>query len=118
MNCADCVHYEVCKRAETNSIHSIVLKECDKFKYKLKIIELPCIPGETVYTIYNGYITTAEVLLISVDRCGILFDLKIKTKKETVIGWEKVIRTACELSDIFLAHEDAEQALKEMEGKS
>uniref|UniRef100_UPI004027A9BA hypothetical protein n=1 Tax=Eubacterium sp. TaxID=142586 RepID=UPI004027A9BA len=48
------------------------------------LIELPCKVGDTVYIIFDKYITSAKVLSAYIDQVGGMFDLQIKTKEETV----------------------------------
>lgn len=56
--CSDCIHYDVCpKESYTTdispyidfSIRNDVDECCTDFKDKSKCIELPCLPGDTVY---------------------------------------------------------------------
>lgn len=77
------------------------------------VIVMPCKVGDKVYVIYAGYVATAKVLALYIDREGGMFDLQIKTKDETVVGFKTVIdKDNYTFSDVFLTKEEAEQTLK------
>ncbi len=85
-----------------------------------RLVLLPCAVGDTVYVIYQGYVTSAEVLAFYIDRLGGMFDLKIKTNKETTVGFETIIDTDNYTFEeigqtVFLTHEEAEKAIRERE---
>lgn len=84
------------------------------------LAHLPCEVGNMMYVIYDGYVTSAKVLAFYIDRVGVMFDLKIRTKIETATGWKQVISKDYTIDDIgktvFLTRESAQQAVKgEME---
>ena len=80
------------------------------------VIVPPVKVGDTVCVIYAGYVATAKVLALYIDREGGMFDLQIKTKDETTVGFKTVIDSDnYTFSDVFLTKEDAEKALKECE---
>lgn len=52
MTCKDCYHYDVCNTILKNALSCDVndcSQECQLFKDKLKIIELPCKVGDKIY---------------------------------------------------------------------
>lgn len=75
------------------------------------LIELPCKAGDTVYVIYDKYITSAKVLAVYIDQAGGMFDLQIKTKEETVNGYKTIIDHNYSFENVFLSKEEAEKAL-------
>lgn len=83
------------------------------------LVRLPCKPGDTVYVIYCGYVTSAKVLAVYIDYIGGMFDLKIKANTENSIGFENIIDgdnyTFNDIGKtVFLTREEAEQALEDM----
>lgn len=77
------------------------------------LIELPCKVGDTVYVIYDKYITSAKVLSAYIDQAGGMFDLQIKTKEETVTGYKTIIDHNYSFENVFLTKEEAKKALEE-----
>lgn len=121
MRCENCLHYEACKSMvkviERTTMYSIAMRVCNNFADKDLYIKLPCKVGDEVWVIYRGYITTAEVLTIYIDRVGGMFDLKIKTKEETTVGFRTVIDKDYTFDDVFLTREDAEKKLEELKNE-
>lgn len=122
MKCENCLHYEACKSMvsviERATIwYSIAMRVCNNYADKDLYIKLPCKVGDTVWVIYRGYITTAKVLAIYIDRVGGMFDLKIKTKEETTVGFRTVIDKDYTFDDVFLTREDAEKKLEELKNE-
>ena len=121
MKCENCLHYESCKSMvkviERTTMYSIAMRVCNNFADKDLYIKLPCKVGDKVWVIYRGYITTAEVLTIYIDRVGGMFDLKIKTKEETTVGFRTVIDKDYTFDDVFLTREDAEKKLEELKNE-
>lgn len=76
------------------------------------VIVPPCKVGDLVYVVYKGYVATARVLAFYIDREGGMFDLIIKTKAETVTGFETIIDKNYKFDDIYMKVEEAEKALK------
>ena len=97
--------------------YSIAMRVCNNYADKDLYIKLPCKVGDTVWVIYRGYITTAKVLAIYIDRVGGMFDLKIKTKEETTVGFRTVIGKDYTFDDVFLTREDAEKKLEELKNE-
>ena len=113
MKCENCLHYGVCTFAKQYE----TVDKCPEFADKDLYIKLPCKVGDTVWVIYRGYITTAEVLTSYIDRVGGMFDLKIKTKGETTVGFRTVIDKDYTFDDVFLTKEDAEKKLEELKNE-
>lgn len=119
MTCRDCIHFKACyEMARANNadeFNTMYAAKCEDFSDRSAWVKLPCRVGDTVYVIYDGYVTCAYVLAFYIDKDGGMFDLCIKTKEEYAVGFKKVIDKNYTFSDIFLSHEEAERALKERE---
>ena len=119
MTCRDCIHFKACyEMARANNadeFNTMYAEKCEDFQYRSEWVKLPCKAGDTVYVIYDGYVTCAYVLAFYIDKDGGMFDLCIKTKEEYAVGFKKVIDKNYTFSDIFLTQEEAERALKEDE---
>ena len=110
MKCENCLHCEMCTFARQYR----GVDKCPDFYDKDLCVKLPCKVGDTVWVIYRGYITTAEVLTIYIDRVGGMFDLKIKTNEETTVGFRTVIDKDYTFDDVFPTRAEAERKLEEM----
>ena len=58
MTCKDCYHYDVCNTILKNALSCDVndcSQECQLFKDKSRIIELPCKVGDTIYVTDTEY---------------------------------------------------------------
>lgn len=124
MTCQDCIHHNVCyyagrlktkdsdgeKRiiAETNNVEDT----CENFQDRSLLVKPPCKVGDTVYVIYDGYVTCAYVLAFYIDKDGGMLDLLITTKEEYAVGFKKVIDKNYTFSDIFLTLEEEERVLE------
>ena len=117
MTCRDCIHFKACdEMARTTGVdefNTMYAEKCEDFSDRSLWAQLPCRVGDTVYVIYDGYVTCAYVLAFYIDKDGGMFDLCIKTKEEYAVGFKKVIDKNYTFSDIFLSHEEAERALVE-----
>ena len=83
------------------------------------VIVPPCKVGDEVYVIYAGYVATAKVLALYIDYEGGMFDLQIKTKDETTVGFKTVIdKDNYTFSDVFHTKEEAEKALHKINHNS
>lgn len=113
MTCKDCLgnYLGYCK------FDCSCAEKCENFQDRSAWVKLPCKVGDTVYVIYDGYVTCAYVLAFYIDKDGGMFDLCIKTKEEYAVDFKKVIDKNYTFSDIFLSHEEAERALKDRSGK-
>lgn len=72
MTCKDCIHHVACNRPDPLDIG------CEDFSDRSLWVKLPCKVGDTVYVIYDGYVTCAYVLAFYIDKDGGMFDLCIK----------------------------------------
>ena len=117
MNCRDCIHFKACdEMAKANGVeefNTMYAEKCEDFSDRSLWVKLPCRVGDTVYVIYNGYVTCAYVLAFYIDKDGGMLDLLITTKEEYAAGGKKVIDKNYTFSDIFLTLEEAERALVE-----
>lgn len=115
MNCKDCLHYEVCCD-EYELEHA---ENCNNFKDKSKVIELPCKSDETVYQIQ--YPWGMSILKVA----GIhLFWNQTETRVRRhsyIVGLHEGLNISCRLplknfgKTIFLTKEEAEARLKELQ---
>lgn len=115
MYCKDCLSFGVCRYARGSRL--LEKEPCADFMDIDKWVKLPCKVGDTVYVIYDGYVTCAYVLAFYIDKDGGMFDLCIKTKEEYAVGFKKVIDKNYTFSDIFLTQEEAERVLKGRSGE-
>ena len=81
------------------------------------VIVPPCKVGDKMFAIFEGYITTAQVIALYFDGQGGMFDLNIRTNMETINGFKHIIFKDFTFEDygkkLFFTVEEAEQALKE-----
>ncbi|MCI5892731.1 MAG: hypothetical protein MRZ66_04945 [Clostridiales bacterium] len=108
-NCQECsIENKICQK----------LADYEDAEENGLLVRLPCKPGDTVYVIYCGYVTSAKVMAVYIDCIGGMFDLKIKANTENSIVFENIIDgDNYAFNDIgktvFLNREEAEQALEE-----
>ena len=118
MQCENCIHKKPCgayQQKFLSHLKNLTVTECPYYKEKDKVIDLPCKVGDTVYVIYDGYVTSALILAFYIDPLGEMMDLNIKTKKETAVGFETIIdKDNYTFDDIYISREEAEKALKEL----
>lgn len=135
MNCKDCIHVKVCgeyvaglaaargviidNQAELEEI--LECDDCEHFKDRSRLKELPCRVGDKVY-FNNVHLRYARVIAIYIDASGGMFDLDITTNIATATGYEHFINKDYTFEDIgrrlFLTREEAERALKERENNA
>lgn len=124
MTCKDCMYYFLCANSLTdiyieNMLEKSVDDNCIYFKDKSKIIELPCKVGDTVYVVFDNYITSARVLAFYIDKMGGMCDLQVKTKDETATGFKTIIdKDNYTFENIFLTKEEAEKALEKLKDEN
>lgn len=125
MTCQDCVHYEVCDyRVKKMRIKGYELRAnedfiCSYFKDKSKFIELPCKVGDTVWFIKFAFSYAKRPIPAMI--CGMktfsnngaftFMSLTVENNINRNFTNYDIGRT------VFLTKEEAEQALKEREGK-
>ena len=80
------------------------------------VIVPPVKVGQKVFCVYEEDITSANILAVYVDVHGGMFDMLVRTKKETPTGYISVICKDFTFDDfgtsIFLSYEDAKKALE------
>lgn len=125
MSCKDCIHSEVCwsysaalENFDICNPHNIG-KDCDDFKPYDRFVELPCKVGDTVYVLTadsaideffgkeKKNITKLQVMEFMVQK-----DNKILLLFVTTHVWGKPSEEIGKT--VFLTHEEAEAALKEL----
>lgn len=118
MKCNDCLHKNVCRYYPVDSLPPLIREsifkkldaECQDFKDKSKIVELPCKAGDLVYT-QNPYAPAdfipkdKEIEQWKVNHIGITLNCR---------GWGKLIGFNDIGKTVFLTREEAEQAAKEL----
>lgn len=105
-NCKECIHFEVCAYVAT------YLPDCDSFKDKSKIIEVPCAPGDILYDTRTNYTNVKTDVVRSFEVCKIDF---------VIVPWETWYARdvhSYELGKtVFTTIEEAEKRLKELHAK-
>lgn len=106
MNCKDCIHYEVC--AIEVVLNTAINENCNFFKDKSKIIELPCKVGDKCIT-NEGIVCHINTITLSNDEDLLLYLSPDNKDPITIVKL---------LSEVTLiSKESAEQALRERETK-
>lgn len=116
MKCKDCIHFDVCNTILKNALscdNNDCSQECQLFKDKSKIIELPCKVGDTVYSIYTNHNGEQEIYSIMIQKIEMTTH-GIEFKSMGMLGQ---IYESDFSETVFLTREEAEQALKESENK-
>lgn len=117
MTCKDCIHYDVCSDLMAQLHWKPEL--CITFKDKSRIIELSCKIGDTVYYVYNGWMSDSYVAEATV--CGI--SAEIYERKDKYICMKIVYKDLDGYTDranaiygsrVFLTKREAEIKLKEL----
>lgn len=110
MTCKDCFHYEACKSYEEFDFadHS----NCDTYKDKSKIVELPCNIGDKVYHI----IRESEIIEESIYQVRIYDHMHIAFSGSRK-GGRIVFREDDIGKTVFLTKEEAEARLKELQNE-
>lgn len=113
--CGDCIHYDVCEPHTTPKESFPEVKGgCPVFKDKSRFIELPCAVGDTVYCINSIFVgkTSKRKKVVKPKVVDFVFTTPFLAESEGMILREKEFGKT-----IFLSKEEAEQALKERDGK-
>lgn len=115
MTCKDCIHYDVCKRFNSNIPEEFegIENHCDNFKDKSLVLDLPCKVGDTVYYREGSRLLMGVVRNLSINMKEGLYIVYVNSEY-SLIGIE---RFGFHMfgNRIFLTKEAAEQALKERE---
>lgn len=112
MKCKDCYHFDVCNTILKNALScddNDCSQECQLFKDKSRIVELPCKVGDTVYFIKSAFTYLKEpkaeiVKTIITAEYDTIYKTQNRAFNIAVIG-----------ETVFLTKEEAEQALRERE---
>lgn len=76
----------------------------------------PAEVDQTVFIHYDGDVAPARVIALYMDRQGGMFDLDVKTKTETTVGYKHVICKDFRFDNVgktlFLSREAAEETLE------
>lgn len=110
--CKDCYHFDVCNLILKNALScddNDCSQECQLFKDKSRIVELPCKVGDTVYFIKSAFTYLKEpkaeiVKTIITAEYDTIYKTQNRAFNIAVIG-----------ETVFLTKEEAEQALRERE---
>lgn len=122
MTCQDCVHYGMCNALEKNGIGKISPQFCGYFKDKSKFIELPCKVGQDVWFYASTMKELCKAKIIKIEINYFTPDNPFWLAFEyysNIIGRHEIFSRSDLLfgKTVFLTKEEAEQALKEREGK-
>ena len=107
MTCKDCIHFELC-----GVFDYISPAECGFFTDRSRFVELPCKIGERLFLIIPAKQLIIEYVIIEIEtrETGMIYKA-VDTLFYTMAGF-----LANDIGTIvFLAREEAEQALKERE---
>lgn len=115
MTCKDCYHYDACKFYNKNlpEEYDPIEWQCDNFKDKSRIVELPCkIWDEAYYISVKGYfpllykLVKVKVIGFSINRSGI-YDVELKTLKSD-------FTFTLDICKVYFDKSKAEEKLKEL----
>lgn len=115
-NCENCYHFHMCDLQYRLEEH----QDCEHYKDKSLIIELPCKSGDTVYSFCEmlGTILEYKVVRIELTAIATFYEAYAYTKEEDVL----IDTLDFEIDDIgetvFLSREEAEKKLKECENEN
>ena len=110
MTCKDCIHYDVCLDMYDGNKEDFGYIQCNYFKNKADVIELPCKVGDTVYCLIEGFDFVSEGRVRSITMYDNCMAVEI-----AVYGYYAQIRTNKDFGhSVFLTKEEAEQKLKEV----
>lgn len=115
--CKNCVHESVCRIREFPSIDEILKDGCNHYKDKSLVVELPCKVGDDLFVI--SQMRDKRILpFISEFECT---SITIRKRSVTVYhemdGFIKIFKKDDFGKTVFLTKEQAEEKLKEIEGK-
>lgn len=105
MTCKDCYHYDVCKFYNKNlpEEYDPIEWQCDNFKDKSLIVELPCKIGDKVYKVIRSEHFGNHIQEMTVRKFGMF----AHTNFEMIFGMENNW-------DVFFDKSKAEEKLKEL----
>lgn len=104
MTCKDCYHYDACKFYNKNlpEQYEPIEWQCDNFKDKSCIVELPCKVGDKVYAVIRSICFGNHIQEMTIKEFGIY----AQTDFAVITRW----------SNVFLDKFKAEERLKELNG--
>ena len=107
--CEKCIHDEVCWYQD---MYGYSEDNCERFKDKSLVVELPCKVGDTLYFPISHRVLAYDVISFKYDGqyVKVVMENRI-SKSQMTLYKENVGKT------IFLTKEEAEKKLKEIEGK-
>lgn len=115
MTCDKCIHYDVCnqKIEMMRSYNNLSLDiPCTDFKDKSYFIELPCIPGDRIYAIFeDSFVRPVRIVDIQITEDDVLFFTPEYGKDKKPTSYDLGQRFN---DGIFLTRKEAERALKEL----
>lgn len=114
MTCKDCYHYDVCKFYNKNlpEEYDPIEWQCDNFKNKSLVVELPCNIGDYVYYVTFDFNNVripkkAKVISFGINENGV-FDVELESKWSTFV---------LPINEIFFNIHCIEKYLKELNKK-
>lgn len=123
-SCKDCIHFEVCDSGssidefmEHGTYTNGVEKECDTFKDRNRVVELPCKVGDTVYFATKDKFNSATIDEITITENGLQFYwIQYDKSYETTEIWDDGTFSDKDIGKtVFLTLEAAEKALEEQD---
>ena len=133
--CRDCYHFEACMTLSKTNKEYGALSKCHLFKDKTKIVELPCVIGEVVYTLEyednEPYDCSGWILLMANNDFALLSSIIDDEEEPTELcniyhqnyiengfsGDNCVGCTIVPISDLYFSKEAAEKALQEKQNE-
>lgn len=137
--CKDCIHYECCsklnsefKKYPRDFIYSdLAVNNCNAFRDKSLVLDLPCKVGDTVYVdgnswseyacihyenefIHSKYFVIGEIVSIVKTKKQLLMKIRVESANHSRYYHKRYTVNAIGKT-VFLTRESAEQALKERE---
>ncbi|MBQ8567305.1 MAG: hypothetical protein IJ445_06975 [Clostridia bacterium] len=127
MTCNKCIHYDVCDKQKITN-RTISKSVCKHFKDKSLFVELPCKVGGTVYRIVKLCNGETKIVEGEVLEFTITHEHHNRKDEYRFYFWAKGEEIAhrqyslwCYFTDfgktVFLTKEEAEEKLKELEGR-
>lgn len=110
--CDNCYHYEACLNSLSENKGLNKVFDCEYYKDKSHIAELPCRVGDTVYVCYESPKGISETTIARFEIYG-KFTTVVFSNGSQFTVWKN--DWSIYKSAVFLSREEAERALKESE---